>query len=83
MNADIANTPSPRKPLLRQLLSHHEIATLLLLLHAPAGALATKPDVTALAEVGLVRIVDSSGIGPHVELTAEGNALVHTLTASR
>jgi hypothetical protein len=83
MNADTVNTPSPRKPLLRRLLSHHEIATLLLLLHAPAGALAAKPDVATLAEAGLVRIVDSSESGSHVELTAEGNAVLRTLTASR
>lgn len=82
MNADTVNTPSPRKPLLRRLLSHHEIATLLLL-HAPANALATKPDVEALAEVGLVRVVDSSENGPHAELTAEGSAVLRTLSALR
>lgn len=82
MKADTPHTLSPRQPLLRRLLSHHEIATLLLLLHAPAEALATKPDVGTLAEAGLVRIVDSTHSGPRVELTPAGNAVLRTLGAA-
>jgi hypothetical protein len=83
MKADTMHTQSPRKPFLRRLLSHHEIATLLLLLHTPAQALTTKPDVGALAEAGLVRIIDSSESEPRVELTPEGNAVLRTLVAVR
>jgi hypothetical protein len=83
MKADTLHTSiPPRKPLLRRLLSHHEIATLLLLLHTPAEALATKPDVGALAEAGLVRIVNSTDSTPKVELTPEGNAVLRTLGAA-
>lgn len=46
------------KTMLRRLLSHHEIATLLILLHAPIGANA-KPELPALQEAGLVEMIRS------------------------
>jgi hypothetical protein len=63
------------------MLSAHEIATLLLLLSAPVEVMAATPDVMALREVGLVRLVAAEhGEGKFV-LTAEGNAVLRVLGA--
>ncbi|MEW9586416.1 hypothetical protein [Paraburkholderia sp. DGU8] len=82
----------PRRPIeapvplglrLRRLLSTHEIATLLLLLQAPAELMAATPDVMALRDVGLVQGVESEqdGATPMFALTADGRAVLHALGA--
>lgn len=92
-----AETPAVAKPakrtMLRRLLSHHELATLLLLLHAPIDAHA-KPEIPMLREAGLVEQVSSeagaepgaergSEAGaPQIRLTPEGNAVLQGLGLS-
>ncbi|WP_204117447.1 hypothetical protein [Paraburkholderia sp. C35] len=67
------------KAILRRLLSPHEIATLLLLLHAPMAAFA-KPEIPTLQEAGLVETVASDDAGEsHIRLTPEGNAILRGL----
>jgi hypothetical protein len=68
-----------RPTILRRLLSHHELATLLLLLHAPIDAHA-KPEIPMLQEAGLVEMVASADSGAqHIQLTQEGNAVLRGL----
>jgi hypothetical protein len=70
---------APKRPtMLRRLLSHHEIATLLLLLQAPVYAHA-KPEISTLKEAGLVEAVNSDAEVPHIRLTEEGNAILRRL----
>ncbi|SEK01476.1 hypothetical protein [Paraburkholderia diazotrophica] len=78
--AHAANTTTaPKKStLLRRLLSPHEIATLLLLLHAPVAAFA-KPELPVLQEAGLVETVSTDAGESHVRLTPEGNAILRGL----
>ena len=64
---------------IKRLLSHHEIATLLLLMHAPIDAMAAPPDVTSLQEYGYVEIVSPGADGPKVRLTEDGNAVLRGL----
>ncbi len=70
-------TPVKRPTILRRLLSHHELATLMLLLHAPVDAFA-KPEIPMLKEAGLVEAVTSDG-APRIRLTDEGNAVLRGL----
>jgi hypothetical protein len=63
-----AAAPARRPTILRRLLSHHELATLLLLLHAPM-----------LHEAGLVETVASEAGAPSIRLTPEGNAVLRGL----
>lgn len=64
------------KTMLRRLLSHHEIATLLILLHAPIGANA-KPELPALQEAGLVEMIRSDmDAAPSFRLTEDRNNFV-------
>ena len=81
-----AETPAPSKPakrtILRRLLSHHELATLLLLLHAPIDAQA-KPEIPMLQEAGLVEQVSSEAGRDTIRLTREGNAVLQGLGLSR
>ncbi len=78
--AAAAKAAPPRKTtILRRLLSPHELATLLLLLHAPMAALA-KPEIPTLQEAGLVEsIATDAGDEPHIRLTPEGNAILRGL----
>jgi hypothetical protein len=70
-------TPSRPRTMLRRLLSHHEIATLLLLLHAPISSANAKPELPALQEAGLVEIVESHhDAAPLFRLTDNGNAVL-------
>ncbi|CAG4902822.1 hypothetical protein [Paraburkholderia gardini] len=71
---------SPKRPtILRRLLSHHELATLLLLLHSPVDAMA-KPEIPGLQEAGLVEQVASADTStPRFRLTPEGNAILRGL----
>ena len=70
--------PARRPTMLRRLLSHHELATLLLLLHAPIDAFA-KPEIPMLHEAGLVETVATEAGVPHIRLTPEGNAVLRGL----
>lgn len=67
-----------RPTMLRRLLSHHELATLLLLLHAPVDAHA-KPEIPMLQEAGLVESIASDAGAPRIRLTDEGNAVLRGL----
>ena len=73
--------PAPLRLRLRRMLSAHEIATLLLLLHAPVAVMAATPDVMALREVGLVQLVESEQGEARFALTVEGNAVLRVLGA--
>lgn len=64
---------------IKRLLSHHEIATLLLLLHAPIDVMAATPDVASLQEYGYVEIVSLDAGRPEVRLTEDGNAVLRGL----
>ena len=83
-----ATEAQPAKPakrtILRRLLSHHELATLLLLLHAPIDAHA-KPEITTLREAGLVEQVpgDATVGAEQIRLTPEGNAVLQGLGLAR
>lgn len=76
--AHTVNTPIKRPTMLRRLLSHHELATLLLLLHAPIDAMA-KPEMPQLHEAGLVETISSENGGQRTRLTPEGNAILRGL----
>ncbi|CAM2183917.1 MarR family transcriptional regulator [Paraburkholderia sacchari] len=73
-----------KRTILRRLLSHHELATLLLLLHAPINASA-KPEITTLREAGLVEQVpgDTAAGDALIRLTPEGNAVLEGLGIAR
>jgi hypothetical protein len=72
-----------KRTILRRLLSHHELATLLLLLHAPIDAHA-KPEIPTLKEAGLVEQVPSDAVGTDkIRLTSEGNAVLQGLGLAR
>ncbi len=60
---------------IKRLLSHHEIATLLLLLHAPIDAMAAPPDVASLSEYGYVEMVSPTSGESKFRLTDDGNAV--------
>ncbi|MGY6159756.1 hypothetical protein [Paraburkholderia strydomiana] len=74
------DTPAParRTTILRRLLSHHELATLLLLLHAPIDASA-KPEIPQLHEAGLIETISNEAGGSRIRLTPEGNAVLRGL----
>jgi hypothetical protein len=77
-NTNDISTSGKRPTMLRRLLSHHELATLLLLLHAPIDASA-KPEIPQLYEAGLVETVSSEAGASHIRLTSEGNAVLRGL----
>jgi len=62
-------------------LSAHELATLLVLLQAPLDVMAATPDVAALQEAGLARVVDAGPGKTSVAITDEGNAVLRVLGA--
>jgi hypothetical protein len=70
--------PAKRPTILRRLLSHHELATLLLLLHAPIDASA-KPEIPQLNEAGLIETISNDAGGSRIRLTSEGNAVLRGL----
>jgi hypothetical protein len=74
----LRNVSAPVRAI-RRLLSHHEIATLLLLLHAPIDAMAASPDVASLSEYGYVEIVPRPEGDATVRLTEDGNAVLRGL----
>jgi hypothetical protein len=67
---------------MKRLLSHHELAVLLLLFHAPVYAAIGGPDVEALARDNLVEIVSMDPDEAHTRLTAEGSELLRRLGVS-
>ncbi len=70
---------TPRKrTMLRRILSHHEIATLLLLLHSPIDVSA-KPEIPMLREAGLVEPVTSESGDTRFQLTEDGTAILRGL----
>lgn len=72
------STSVPHKPstMLRRILSHHEIATLLLLLYAPIDVSA-KPEIPMLQEEGLVeQVCADTG---QFQLTPQGTAVLRGL----
>jgi len=71
-----------RPTMLRRLLSHHELATLLLLLHAPIDAFA-KPEIPMLHEAGLIETVATDTGAARIRLTPQGNAVLRGLGVSR
>lgn len=79
----VAAARPAKRTILRRLLSHHELATLLLLLHAPIDAHA-KPEIPMLQEAGLVERVPSGAAGTtQIRLTSEGNAVLQGLGLAR
>ncbi|MDE1182694.1 hypothetical protein [Paraburkholderia sp.] len=77
------STAAPKRPtILRRLLSHHELATLLLLLHAPIEASA-KPEIPTLHEAGLIETVSNEVGADRIQLTPEGNAVLRGLGVRR
>jgi hypothetical protein len=66
---------------IKRLLSHHEIATLLLLWHGPINAIAATPDVASLQEYGYVETVSQDAGEKTVRLTEDGNAILRGLGA--
>ncbi len=82
-NPQQAAVKPAKRTILRRLLSHHELATLLLLLHAPIDASA-KPEIPMLQEAGLVEQVPSSASGAaKIRLTSAGNAVLQGLGLAR
>ncbi|QUN32600.1 hypothetical protein KB879_33905 (plasmid) [Cupriavidus sp. KK10] len=71
--ADKAVLPS-RDTGLRRMLSAHEVGMLLRLSSAPVGIDAASPDLIALQDLGLVRV-----IGVQFTLTAAGRIVVERL----
>lgn len=72
-----STAPKPRT-MLRRILSHHEIATLLLLLHAPVD-LSAKPEIPLLREAGLIEQVNAEQGDTRFKLTEDGNAVLRGL----
>ena len=77
-NSNDTAAPARRPTILRRLLSHHELATLLLLLHAPIDAPA-KPGIPQLHEAGLIETISNEAGGARIRLTPEGNAVLRGL----
>lgn len=75
------SAPPKARTMLRRILSHHEIATLLLLLHAPVD-LAAKPEIPLLQEAGLIEQVNAEQGDTRFQLTADGNAVLRGLGIS-
>jgi hypothetical protein len=73
--------PTAKPTILRRLLSHHELATLLLLLHAPIDVNA-KPEIPMLQEAGLVEQVTADSGTQRFQLTPQGNAILRGLGAA-
>lgn len=77
---DVPPPGRANRTMLLRLLSHHELATLLLLLHAPIDPHA-KPEILTLKEAGLVEQVpcDDDAGAAQIRLTPEGNAVLQRL----
>jgi hypothetical protein len=73
--------PRKARTMLRRILSHHELATLLLLLHSPIDVSA-KPEIPMLQEAGLVESVTLESGATRFQLTEDGNAVLRGLGVS-
>lgn len=62
-------------------LSHHELSTLILLLHVPTQVQLGSADLAALQQEGLVEVVGPRNVG-HARLTPDGAAVLRTLGVS-
>ncbi|WP_116141179.1 hypothetical protein [Trinickia diaoshuihuensis] len=74
-------TPRKARTMLRRILSHHELATLLLLLHSPID-LSAKPEIPMLQEAGLVEPVELESGATRFQLTEDGTAVLRGLGLS-
>ena len=75
------NKPAKPRTMLRRILSHHELATLLLLLHSPIDVSA-KPEIPLLQEAGLVEPFTLESGATGFQLTEDGNAILRGLGMS-
>lgn len=67
---------------MKLLLSHHEIAILLLLLNAPAQIARGDPDAMALQQANLVEQVSASADDERLRLTPAGAELLRRLVTT-
>ncbi|CAH2792473.1 MAG: FIG00452788: hypothetical protein [uncultured Caballeronia sp.] len=73
---NLRNASAPVRAI-KRLLSHHEIATLLL--HALIDAMAAPPDVASLSEYGYVEMASPTSGEAKFRLTEDGNAVLRGL----
>ena len=64
---------------MKSLLSHHEIAILLLLLSAPGQVSRTDPDALALAQAKLIEVVTDASLDARFRLTSDGTEILRRL----
>jgi hypothetical protein len=64
---------------MKKLLSHHELAILLLLFSAPGQVALTDPDAVALQQESLVEMVSAAPDEAQLRLTPEGAAVLRRL----
>jgi hypothetical protein len=75
---NLRKTSAPMRAI-KRLLGHHEIATMLLLLHAPIDVMAATPDVASLSEYGYVEMVSPAPGESKFRLTEDGNSVLRGL----
>ncbi|HTI16700.1 MAG TPA: hypothetical protein VL598_03445 [Trinickia sp.] len=75
MSAAVQHRP---RTMLQRILSHHEIATLLVLLYSPVE-LSAKPEIPMLQEAGLVEQISTESGAPRFQLTPQGTAILRGL----
>ncbi len=68
---------------MKSLLSHHEIAILLLLLNAPGQVSRSDPDAIALQQARLVEVLYESSSDDRLRLTPEGQEVLRRLGITR
>lgn len=61
------------------MLSHHELAKLLLIDHAPEAVVLGHPDVDALLQKSLIELRSRPGDAPVPRVTGEGVAILRSL----
>jgi hypothetical protein len=76
---EVGNAPRISERTMRKLLSHHEIAILLLLFNAPGQVSAANPDVVALQQERLVEVISSASEESNFQLTSEGVEILRRL----
>jgi len=68
---------------MKSLLSHHEIAILLLLLNAPGQVSRSDPDALALQQARLVEVLYEASSDDRLRLTPEGREVLRRLGITR
>ena len=68
---------------MKSLLSHHEIAILLLLLNAPGQVSRSDPDALALQQARLVEVLYEASSDDRLRLTPEGKEVLRRLGITR